>query len=220
MDNTATHLEQIQSKLPRFYKKYELKDSGEKSVMYALLNAFVKSMVDSYDMVARLDDALGIDTTHGEDLQARWGNLLGINKKDTESYDLYRSKLKLAIPSLVGGTRDTIIYAIATVIGIEKDKELQSDFIDVVDGWEYNGEAEIPDEFKEYGNFVCTIDMSVGESAIDVEQQMIDSINRVKASGTNFYVIYKAFKILRYYGMDRFRYDSFNETYYDYLGAE
>ena len=216
-----TQLEQIQAKLPVFYKKYELKDDDtHKSIMYALLNAFCNSVVDSYNTIERLDDAIGIDTTHDEDLYARWGTLLGINKSDKESYNLYRSKLKLAIPSLIGGTKDTIIYAIATVIGIEKDKELQSDFIDVVDGWEYNGEAEIPDEYKEYGNFVCTIDMSVGEGAVDVEQQMIDSINKVKASGTNFYVIYKAFKILRYYGMDRFRYDSFDETYYDYLGTE
>lgn len=214
------NLELIQSKLPKFYKKYEYKSETEKSVMYAILNAIANTLDGSNTAVDRLDAAIGIDTTYDKDLQYRWGSLLGINKKDTESYNLYRSELKLAIPSLIGGTKDAIIYAIAIVIGIEKDNTLQADYIDVVDGWEYNGDVEIPEEYKQYGNFVCTIDMSVGEGAINVEQQMIDSINRVKASGTSFYVVYKSFKVLRYYQLDPFNYDTLDNTTYDFLGAE
>lgn len=215
------NLELIQMKLPRFYEKYELRSTDDKkSVMYAVLNAFANALDSSNTAIIRLDAMIGIDTTYDEDLQHRWGDLLGIDKKIDESYNLYRSKLKLAIPSLIGGTRDAIIYAIAIVIGIEKDNALQADYIDVVDGWEYDGDVDIPDEYRQYGCFVCTIDMSVGEGAIDVEQQIIDSINSVKASGTAFYVAYKSFNILRYYQLDPFKYDTLNNVTYDSLGIE
>lgn len=219
MPNASTNIELIQMKLPRFYKKYEYKSENEKSIMYAVLNALADMANYSNEAIQRLDSAVGIDSTYGEDLYHRWGTLLGIDKRDSESYDLYRSELKLAIPSMTGGTRDAIIYAIATVIGIEKDKSLQADYIEVVDGWEYTGDVEIPEQYREFGNFICTIDMSVGEGAINVEQQIIDSINRAKASGTAFYVVYKAFKVLRYYQMDPFNYDTFDNTTYDYLGV-
>ena len=215
-----SNLELIQNKLPKFYEKYEYKFDNEKSVMFTILKSISNVFDEDNTLINRLDAAIGIDTTHNEDLQYRWGDLLGINKKDSESYDLYRNKLKLAIPSLIGGTKDAIIYTIATVIGIEKNDNIQDDYIEVVDGWEYNGNADIPDEYKEYGNFVCTINMSVGQGAIDIEQQIIDAINSVKASGIRFYVVYKAFKVLRYYQLDPFHYDTLGNTEYSYLGIE
>jgi hypothetical protein len=215
-----SNLELIQAKLPGFYRKYELKDNSEKSVMHAMIDAIAKNIDDSNAVIDRLDDSIGIDTTHNEDLEHRWGSLLGINKKATESYDLYRSELKMAIPSLIGGTKNAIIYAIAIVVGIEKDNALQADFIDVVDGWEYDGDADIPDEYRQYGCFVCTIDMSIGQGAVDAERQIIDSINKVKASGTSCYIVYKAFKISRYYQLDPFNYDTLDNTTYDNLGLE
>lgn len=215
-----TNLELIQMKLPRFYKKYEYKSDTEKSIMYAILKSISNTLDGSIGVIDRLDAAIGIDTTYDEDLQYRWGSLLGINKKDSESYDLYRDELKLAIPSLIGGTKDAIIYAIAIVIGIGKDSKLQADYIDVVDGWEYTGDADVPDEMRQHGCFICTIDMSVGEGAIDIEQEVINAINKVKASGTSFYVVYKTFKVLRYFQLDAFNYDTLDNTTYDYLGAE
>lgn len=213
-----TNLELIQMKLPEFYEKYGLKESGEKSVMHTILNAIAHNIDNNMAVTNRLDAAIGVDTTYDEDLQYRWGNLLGINKKDTGSYDLYRSELKLAVPSLIGGTREAIIYAMAIVIGIEKDSALQADYIDVVDGWEYAGDAEIPEKYKKYGCFICTIDMSVGQGAMDMEQALIDSINKVKASGTSFYIVYRAFKVDRYYNLDVFNYNTLDNTTYDKFG--
>ena len=211
-----TKLELLQTRLPHFFKKYEFKSENEKSVMYAILKALADMSEKTEGTVDRLNAEIGIDSTYNEDLQVRWGNLLGINRS-TESYDLYRSELKLAIPSLIGGTRDAIKYAMAVVIGIEKDSKLQTDYIDVVDGWEYIG--DVPDEYRTYGCFVCVVDMSVGDTAIDVEQQMIDSINKVKASGTAFYIVYKAFKVDRYYKLDKFNYDTLTYINYDNLGG-
>lgn len=215
-----TNLELLQMKLPSFYKKYKNKSDTEKSVMYAILKSLADTLDQSNTAISRLDAAIGIDTTHDEDLQYRWGDLLGINKRDTESYNLYRNELKLAVPSLVGGTKDSIKYAIAIVIGVEKDDVLQNNYIEVVDGWEYNGDANIPDEYRQYGSFICTIDLSVGEGAIDVEDQIIDAINKVKASGTSYCITYKSFKILKYYSLDSFHYNTLDNITYDYLGIE
>lgn len=214
------NLELLQMKLPSFYKKYENKSAAEKSIMHAILRAVADTLDQSNEAIARLDAAIGIDTTYDEDLQYRWGSLLGINKRESESYNLYRSELKLAVPSLIGGTKDAIIYAIAIVIGIEKDSALQADYIDVVDGWEYDGDVDIPDEYRQYGCFVCTVDMSVGEGAINAEGQVIDAIDRVKASGTSYYVVYKSFTIFKYHQLDPFNYDTLNNITYDSLGVE
>lgn len=217
----SNNLELIQSKLPRFYKKYEYKSETEKSVMHAILNAVSKVLDTNIGATERLDAAIGIDTTYDEDLAYRWGSLLGINKRDSESYDLYRNELKLAIPSLIGGTREAIIYAIAIVIGIEKDNALQADYIDVVDGWEYAGEIKIPDEYKQYGCFVCTIDMNVGDGALalDAEERVINSINKIKASGTAFTVLYKGLNIVKYINLDVFSYETLNSMTYSNLGV-
>ena len=218
MSNTGIEL--IQMKLPEFYKKYKFKSEKDKSVMYAILKALSDTIGDNNQIVKRLDAAIGIDTTYDEDLEHRWGSLLGISKKDSESYDLYRNKLKLVIPSMVGGTKESIIHAIAIAVGMDKDDAIRSDYIEVVDGWEYTGDATIDDMYRQYGSFVCTIDLSIGDGALDVEDKIISMVNSVKASGTAFCVLYKEFKVYRYYKLDVFSYDTLGNTSYDYLGIE
>lgn len=218
MSNTG--LELIQMKLPEFYKKYEFKSETDKSVMYAILKALSDTVDSNNRIVKRLDAAIGIDTTYDEDLEHRWGSLLGISKKESESYDLYRNELKLVIPSLVGGTKESIIHAIAVAIGISKDNAIQSDYIDVVDGWEYTGDAAVDDMYRQPGSFVCTIDLSIGDNAINIENKVASMINSVKASGTAFCVLYKEFKVYRYYKLDAFRYSTLGSTTYEYLGME
>lgn len=210
-----SNIELIQQKIPRVYDKYE-----GNSVLYVILSALANNLDRSNSMVDRADAAIGIDTTYDEDLEYRWGSLLGINKVATESYDLYRNRLKLAMPSMIGGTRDAIKYAIATAVGIENNSSIQDDYIEVVDGWEYEGDADIPSEYKQHGCFVCTIDLNVGEGALGAEQKIIDSINGVKASGTAFYIVYKAFILTKYYEMDVFTYTTLGGTTYDSLGVE
>lgn len=217
---SSINLSLIQDKLPELYAKYENKSETEKSVLCVILGVLANALDHSSSLTDRVDAAIGIDTTYDEDLEYRWGSLLGINKIATESYDLYRNRLKLAMPSMIGGTKDAIKYAIATVVGVENNNTIQDDYIEVVDGWEYNGSVEIPDEYRQYGCFVCTVDLSVGEGALDIEQKMIDSINAVKASGTTFHVLYKAFTIGRYYEMDVFSYDTLSNTTYDSFGVE
>lgn len=213
-----SNIELIQMKIPDTYKKYG--SDNEKSVLYVILNAIANKIDECHNNADRLDAMIGIDTTYNEDLEYKWGSALGISKRESESYDLYRNRLKLAMPSMIGGTKEAIKYAIATAVGIEKDDAIQDDYIDVVDGWEYSGDIDIPDEFKQCGYFICTVDLSIGEGALNVEQKIIDSINAVKASGTAFHILYKAFVLTKYHEMDVFSYDTLNGTTYDSLGVE
>jgi hypothetical protein len=131
----ASNLENIQLGLPGFYNKYD-----SKSVLYTVISACVDMDERRAVIIKRIDSAIGIDTTYDEDLEYRWGSLLSMPKNRNETYTAYRNRLKMAYPSLIGGTADAIKYAIASVIGISNDQTLVDDYIVVMDAWEqYDG---------------------------------------------------------------------------------
>lgn len=211
MSDAMTKVELMQGKLPAFYKKY----AGDNSVLYAVINAMADANMDSSNILDRLYDAVGIDTTDDADLERRWGSLLSLYRNN-DSFVSYRNKLKLAVPSLIGGTKESIKYAIASIIGVEKDSKVISDYIRVYDAWEYAGDIQNVD--RGYGNFICIIDMNVGGGAIDVEPEILNAINSVKAAGTNCTVYYIQYNINMYYLMDRFNYHTLDAIEYDKLG--
>jgi hypothetical protein len=131
-------LDNIQYRLPAFYDKY-----NEDSVLHGVIGVFADVDDSRNRLIDRVNNAIGIDTTHDEDLQYRWGNLLSIDKRFNESYAAYRNRLKMAYPSLIGGTEDAIIYAIASAIGVTDSQNLIDGYIGVYDAWEnYNGTVD------------------------------------------------------------------------------
>lgn len=212
---SISSLENIQFRLPNFYDKY-----NNRSVIHGLINVFADIGESRTDTINRLDDMIGIDTTRDEDLQYRWGNMLSINKNPDESYTAYRNRLKMAYPSLVGGTEKAIKYAIASTIGISNEQDLIDTYINVYDAWEYDGPINIDESIKGYGNVLCTIDLTVGQNAFDMENEIIDAINIVKASGVKPHILYLNLKVDTYSQLNRFTYKTVNNILYDKLGKE
>lgn len=210
-----SNIDLIQEKLPRFYRKYPIKGENERSNMYPVLLAFSSLLDSTYTIVDRIDGMVGIDTTHNEDLYHRWGSILGISKGNG-SWELFRNKIKLAMLSGVGGTKQAIKFAVAIIASIEDNAELQDKYIQVIDAWEYkgriiphsydpyydittNGVFTLNDDFEtnkrydphKYGAFVVIMDLLANEEILTPDDgTVIDTVNTVKAAGTNAYIIY------------------------------
>lgn len=211
-DVAITTLESIQDKLPDWYKKF----STDNSVIYAIIYATSLEIANNIVLVDRVNNAIGLNTTDDDDLYTRWGSMLGINKELSMEPSVYRDALKLYLLSKVGGTAESIKYAAAIAIGIDDSEKLLLDYIKVYDAWDYTGDAEL--QSTAHGNFVCEIDMTIGSSAIGVEQKVLNAISTVKASGTNFEVIYKDAKIITYEDLNRFNFISLDLTTFENLG--
>lgn len=213
-----TNLETIQMKLPKFYKKYQMKglENKDKSIMFPFLKSFGDAIDGSKELIDRVDAMIGIDTTYDEDLYHRWGSLLGLNK-GKGSYGLYRNNIRLSILSGVGGTKEAIKFAVAIIANIENDAELYDKYIQVVDAWEYDGElapheddpvynimtndesCRLNDNMvlngrydpHRYGSFVVILDLAANEMVLTPDDGVVlEVVNRVKAAGTNAYIVY------------------------------
>ena len=210
-----SNIDLIQEKLPRFYRKYPNKGENERSNMYPVLLAFSSLLDNTSTIVDRIDGMMGIDTTYNEDLYHRWGSILGISKGNG-SWELFRNKIKLAMLSGVGGTKQAIKFAVAIIASIEDNTELQDKYIQVIDAWEYNGKIiphsydpyydittngvfTLNDNFEtnkrydphKYGAFVVIMDLLANEEILTPDDgTVIDTVNTVKAAGTNAYIIY------------------------------
>lgn len=211
-----SNIDLIQEKLPRFYRKYPIKGENERSNMHPVLLAFSSLLDSTSTIVDRIDGMMGIDTTYNEDLYHRWGSILGISKGNG-SWELFRNKIKLAMLSGVGGTKQAIKFAVAIIASIEDNAELQDKYIQVIDAWEYDGKI-VPNEFDpnfdpvlndelftlndtfklnneydphKYGGFVVILDLAANEMILTPDNGIVwDTINTVKAAGTNGYLIY------------------------------
>lgn len=190
--NTERIIERMQSSFPQIYNVYD-----KKTVLYALLSVFGSKYGMRTDTIDRLYAMIGIDSTYNEDLEHRWGSLLGISKQMNESFDDYRNRLKIVYSSLNGGTAEAIKYAIASAAGIESDSETINEYIRVYDAWEYPynidpslfGLEEIVDETSLYGCIVCTIDLSIVDGQLE-HSKVMEAINNTKASGINPYLLF------------------------------
>lgn len=183
-NNTIQTIEKMQSSFPHIYNVYD-----KKTILYALLSVFGEKYGVRTDIIDRLYAMIGIDSTYNEDLEHRWGSLLNIYKQSGESYDEYRSRLKIVYSSLSGGTAEAIKYAIASATGINANID---SYIHVYDAWEYPYEIdasllgidEIVDETSLYGSIVCTIDLAGIDNIVD-HTKIANAINQTKASGIN-----------------------------------
>lgn len=185
----------LQESFPQIYDVY-----NDKSILYTLLYVYANRFANRNSIIARLYGMIGIETTYDEDLERRWGSLLGIKRNNGEPIDEYRSRLMLVYASLAGGTEEAIKYAIASIVNVPDDA------IKVYDAWLYDG-ADNPalneyladpnntiDPENEnaygYGAFVCTVDIGFNEGLLNYHDKIIQAINKTKASGTKPYLIF------------------------------
>ena len=184
MMDSAQILANMQASFPHIYDVY-----NEKSILYALLSVYADRCGRRNQILTRLYGMIGIDTTYDEDLERRWGSLLGISRNNNESIEDYRTRLMIVYASLAGGTEEAIKYAIASTIGFSDSPDTINKYIRVYDAWLYNGVDESIVN-KEYGAFVCTVDISDDENVVMYYDKIMHAINTIKASGTVPYLIF------------------------------
>ena len=184
IDRTKEVLPQLQSLFPSIYDVY-----NEKTVLYALLTIYAEKIQSKLSIIDRLNAMIGIQSTYDVDLERRWGTMLGLYKGVNESYNNYRARLIIAYLSLIGGTAKAIKYAIASMLGVIDDGDIDK-YINVYDAWKYDGSFDIVklvedgEITQEYGDIICLIDLAYNENAIVNTNDIMNAVNMVKASGT------------------------------------
>lgn len=204
IDRTKELLPQMQEKFPHIYDIY-----NEKTILYALLSVYADKSKERLRIIDRLYAMIGIDSTYDEDLEYRWGSLLGVYRNKGESYSDYRSRLLIIYSSLAGGTAEAIKYAIASTIGISSDVNAINKYIKVYDAWEYPEEVlyksltnkdnvflnqNFVTNMKiistDYGHIICTIDLEANESITTMYDKIMTAIKKTKASGIYPYLLF------------------------------
>lgn len=204
-------LSRMQGNFPHIYDVY-----NDKTILYAILSIYASKYNMTRDIIDRIYGMIGIETTHDEDLEHRWGSMLGIYKEIGESYDNYRARLMIVYASFSGGTAEAIKYAVAVTVGISTEKSVIDKYINIIDAWEYDHELIPHDTDPKYdtitnnincltntrfvlnkpydahkdGAFVCTIDLSINESIHYYKDKIMTAINKTKASGINAYLAF------------------------------
>ena len=185
MMNSTQILENMQSSFPHIYNVYD-----DNSILYALLSVYANRYANRNQILTRLYGMIGIDTTYDEDLERRWGSLLGVYRNNGESMDDYRARLMIVYASLAGGTEEAIKYAVASTIGISDDPNLISEYIKIYDAWLYDEYVTPNEDDPKYGAFVCTVDVGVNEGISAYYDKVMHAINITKASGTVPYLVF------------------------------
>lgn len=209
--NNSNTLSRMQGNFPHIYDVY-----NDKTILYALLSIYASKYDLTREIIDRIYGMIGIETTYDEDLEHRWGSMLGIYKEIGESYDDYRERLMIVYASFSGGTAEAIKYAVAVTVGISTEKSIIDKYINIIDAWEYDHELIPHDTDPKYdvitnntncltntgfilnkpydahkdGAFVCTIDLSINESIHYYKDKIMTAINKTKASGINAYLVF------------------------------
>lgn len=165
--------------------------NNEKSILVTIIDALSHEIDDlniNVDRVYRLNN---VNIANDDDLYERFGKLLGIYKYRDESIDQYRSRLKTHIIQNTGGTKNAILYSVASRLGVNNNKELMEKYITICDAWDYTGSVNISYCDTSYGNALCIVHPELLDEydgmGLDELRQIID---KVKASGVNFYIIF------------------------------
>jgi hypothetical protein len=181
------------------------------------LHKLIKSIVDEFnftmDNIYKIDKAIGIDTVLPDDIYNRFGALINIKQNAGESDEQYRSRLKVSVTSLSGGTAEAIKYAVASGLGINNSSEM--DRIHVYDAWKYDGDGDV---IRDYGYIICSVDLNNGSYSTDIERIVTESANNVKASGVSIQFIYHNFRIIYYAELDNATYASLSTITYSEVG--
>lgn len=167
----------MQSRFPRMYNVYD-----KNTHIYKLLSVYAHRCSDRDNILDRLYKMLDIDETLDEDLEHRWGSLLGIKKMAGEEYEDYRRRLQIVYASFAGGTTEAIKYAIASVIGISSDANMIDQCIHIYDAWEYTGD-DIDKSHLTYGHIVCVVDLSIVGMVDNINNTILSSVNGAKSAG-------------------------------------
>lgn len=203
IDRNKELLPQMQASFPHLYDVY-----NEKTILYALLSVYADRAKSRLRIIDRLYAMIGIDSTYDEDLEYRWGSLLGIKRNSGESYSDYRARLLIIYASLAGGTAEAIKYAIASTIGISSSQDEINRYIKVYDAWEYPGNTDRSITNKndvflnqnfitntelisiDYGHIICTVDLEANTNVTTMYDKIMNAINKTKASGIYPYLLF------------------------------
>lgn len=171
-------LEAILNRLVSYY------DKDDKSQIYNILKAFADEFeIVSSEYIDRADNAIGVETTDGRDLDWRWGSFLNIARQDGEDDDTYRKRLSSVANSLQGGTAASIRYAVAISLGLANDDAKAERCIRIYDGWKYPNAEE---EMKAFGHVVCVFKFETEDRDLyydGIEEDVVEAMNRAKAAG-------------------------------------
>ena len=190
----ATELESVLSKLPGYI------DTSSDSTFYNVIKAFVDELMLLQGSIDELHAMIGVDTTYGEDLDARWGALLNLQRNNGETDDEYRYRLQLATTSMIGGTKNALKYCVAVGIGFMGNNVNR---INVYDAWDYPGDYN----HKEPGYVIITVDLNHAHFTTEMEEMIKRSIANAKAAGVAVNTIYYN------YGTDGYYYDMTSMEY-------
>lgn len=159
-------------------------DKDDKSQIYNILKAFADEFeIVSSEYIDRADNAIGVETTDGRDLDWRWGSFLNIARQDGEDDDTYRKRLSSVANSLQGGTAASIRYAVAISLGLANDDAKAERCIRIYDGWKYPNAEE---EMKAFGHVVCVFKFETEDRDLyydGIEEDVVEAMNRAKAAG-------------------------------------
>ena len=171
-------LEAILNRLASYY------DKDDKSQIYNILKAFADEFeIVSSEYIDRADNAIGVETADGRDLDWRWGSFLNIARQDGEDDDTYRKRLSSVANSLQGGTAASIRYAVAISLGLANDDAKAERCIRIYDGWKYPNAEE---EMKAFGHVVCVFKFEAEDRDLyydGIEEDVVEAMNRAKAAG-------------------------------------
>lgn len=177
-------LEAILNRLVSYY------DKDDKSQIYNILKAFADEFeIVSSEYINRADNAIGVETTDGRDLDWRWGSFLNIARQDGEDDDTYRKRLSSVANSLQGGTAASIRYAVAISLGLANDDAKAERCIKIYDGWKYPNAEE---EMRAYGHVVCVFKFKSEDRDLyydGIEEDVVEAMNRAKAAGIITHVL-------------------------------
>ena len=185
-------MDKISAVLNRFPQHaYDGENISTTSVLYNVIKSIIDEFNITMNNIDRINKMIGIDNTLPEDIYNRFGALLNIKQNPGETDEQYRSRLKVSVTALSGGTAEAIKYAIASVIGIATNEDAINEYIKVYDAWKYPYEFDpgvITD--TSYGNIICTIDLQANEGAMMMYNRVMDTINTTKASGIYPYLLF------------------------------
>ncbi len=189
-------IDAVVSKLPSYYNK------DTSSQVYNLLKAFTDEFDIAYsDYISRADDAIGVGTARGEDLDWRYGSLLNMPRATGESDTEYRHRLEGSTNTLAGGTVNAIRYAVAVYVGIAQDMDKAERCVKIYDGWEY----EFADsDMDNYGHIVCVLSLEYEDRELyyeGIKEDIIKCIDKAKAAGVVAHVLveFTKYKVLKKY---------------------
>lgn len=203
-------LEYIINRLPSFYNT----DNG------SIIRAIINSISDELDIVDNqhnvIQSLIGINTTYNNELDSRWGKMLGISRNNNESDGSYRDRLKSSIIRLRGGTRDALQYAVAIILGIDDSASNINNQIKIYDAWTYTNYGIYTS--TSYG--IAVIEINIGNNSIvGLRNKLENIVSSVKACGVRIDLILNNYTIITYNDISEISYIDLFTSNYNNLGG-